>query len=64
MSSTARSFKDQAHALIDRLPDTADWQDLVQEIVAMQDLEGGLRDSEAGQVTDNATVRKRFGLDE
>ena len=64
MNSIARSFKDQAHALIDRLPDTADWQDLVQEIAAMQDLEDALRDSEADQVTDNTTVRKRFGLDE
>jgi hypothetical protein len=64
MSSIARSFKEQAHALIDGLPETADWQDLVQEIAALQDLEGGLSDSEAGKVTDNATVRKRFGLDE
>lgn len=64
MSSIVRSFKDQAHALVDQLPDSASWQDLLQEIVAMQDLESGLRDSEAGRVTDNASVRSSFGLDE
>lgn len=62
MNPTARSFKDQAHALVDQLPDTADWKDLVQEITVMQDIEDGLRDSEADRVTDNATVRKHFGL--
>lgn len=28
----------------------------------LQDIEAGLRDSEAGRAVDNATVRKQFGL--
>ena len=64
MTATAISFKQRAHALIEQLPDNADWKDLVYEAAVIQDIEEGLRDSEAGRVTDNATVRKHFGLSE
>ena len=63
-ATTAPGFKQKAHALIDKLPDTADWKDLVYEASIVQDIEEGLRDSEAGRVTDNAEVRRRFGLRE
>lgn len=64
MTAIASSFKQRAHALVEQLPDTADWKDLVYEASVMEDIEEGLRDSQAGRVTDNATVRKRFGLPE
>jgi len=64
MSPTEPSFKQRAHTLVDQLPETADWKDLVYEVSVIQDIEEGLRDSDADQVTENAIVRKRFGLPE
>ena len=56
------SLKDKAHRLIDRLPEEATWDDLMYEIYIRQAIEAGLRDSEAGRVTDHESVRKSFGL--
>jgi predicted transcriptional regulator len=56
------SLKDEAHRLIDRLPEEATWDDLMYEIYIRQAIEAGLRDSEAGRVTDHESVRKSFGL--
>ncbi|MGH8579753.1 MAG: hypothetical protein ACREVK_06390 [Gammaproteobacteria bacterium] len=62
MNPTEQTFKQRAHNLVDQLPDTADWKDLAYEASVMQDIEEGLRDSESDRITDNATVRKQFGL--
>jgi predicted transcriptional regulator len=56
------SLKDEAHRLIDRLPDQATWDDLMYEIYVRQAIEAGLRDSDAGRVVDSESVRKSFGL--
>lgn len=64
MNPTEQSFKQRAHTLVDQLPETADWKDLAYEASIMQDIEAGLRDSEADRVTENTLVRKRFGLPE
>jgi predicted transcriptional regulator len=64
MSKATQSFKQRAHALVDQLPDSADWKDLAYEASMIQDIEEGLRDSEAGKVTSNAEVRQQFGLPE
>lgn len=63
MTATA-SFKQRAHALVDQLPDTADWKDLMYEASVIQDIEEGLRDSDAGLGVDTAAMRKRFSLAE
>ncbi|MGQ0592402.1 MAG: hypothetical protein ACT4QB_07045 [Gammaproteobacteria bacterium] len=64
MNATEPSFKQRAHHLVDQLPEKADWKDLAYEVSVIQDIEDGLRDSDADQVTDNAIIRKRFGLPE
>jgi hypothetical protein len=64
MNARARNFKQQAHELIDRLPDAADWKDLVHEASVLQDIEEGLSDSEANRVVDNKEVRLKFGVTE
>ena len=61
--STARQ-KQTTLQIIDALPDDASWKDLIYELSVLQDIEEGLRDSEAGRTIDNATVRKQFGLPE
>lgn len=56
------AFKDQAHKLIDRLPETAGWEELVETVETILDIEAGLADSAAGRVTDTDEVRREFGL--
>ncbi len=56
------SVKDEARRLVDRLPEQATWDDLMYEIYVRQAIEAGLRDCEAGRVTDHETVRNSFGL--
>lgn len=64
MNPPARNFKQQAHELIEQLPDAADWKDLAHEASVLQDLEEALQDSDADRVVDNAEVRRRFRLPE
>ncbi|MBS0193620.1 MAG: hypothetical protein JSR34_05180 [Proteobacteria bacterium] len=56
------AFKQEAHQLIDALPDTAGWEDLAEQVETMLDLRAGLADSAADRVIDNAQVRAEFGL--
>ena len=64
MTHTALTLKQQAHALIDQLPDDATWQDLAEAFAVIEDIEAGLADSDADRVVDTATLRKQFGLPE
>jgi predicted transcriptional regulator len=56
------SVIEQAHRLLDTLPDSTTWEDLMYRIYVRQAIEEGLRDSDAGQTVDVEEVRKRFGL--
>jgi len=56
--------KDEAHELVDRLPENATWDDLIEEIYVRQVIERGLADSRAGRTTDVSEVRRRYGLPE
>ncbi|WP_204103188.1 MULTISPECIES: hypothetical protein [Spirulina sp. CCY15215] len=46
-----QNLKEEAHRLIDRLPDDSTWEDLMYEIYVRQVVEAGLADSRAGKVT-------------
>jgi predicted transcriptional regulator len=56
------SIKQEAHRLIEQLPETATWDDLMYEIYVRQAIEAGLADSEAGRTLDVKEVRAKFGL--
>lgn len=56
--------KDEAHKLVDRMPEDATWDDLIHEIYVRQVIEQGLADSEAGRTADVRDVRARYGLPE
>jgi hypothetical protein len=56
--------KDEAHELVNRLPENATWDDLIDEIYVRQVVERGLSDSSAGRTTDVDEVRRRYGLTE
>jgi hypothetical protein len=58
------SRKQQAHALIDKLPDNATWDDMMRELYEHQAIERGLADSDADRVTDNKAIRAQYGLPE
>ncbi len=63
-TAPASTIKQQAHALIDQLPDTATWHDMAAALALVEDIEAGLADSDAERVMDTATLRKHFGITE
>ena len=56
------TVKEQARQLVERLPESATWEDVQYEIYVRQAIEAGLADSEAGRTLDVKEVRAKFGL--
>jgi hypothetical protein len=56
-------LKKDAKKLIDKLPETFEWEDLMHEIYVRQAIESGLNDSKAGKVNDVSDVRNKYGLE-
>jgi hypothetical protein len=61
---TALTPKQQAHALIDALPDNATWSELAYRLEVRADIEEGIGDVKAGRVVSTAELRRDFGLPE
>jgi len=57
-------IKESAHKLIDSLPPSATWDDVMYRIYVRQSIESGLKDVERGNTTNVREVRKKFGLPE
>ena len=55
-------IKQEAHHLLEKLPENATWDDLMYRIYVRQAIEAGLEDSEAGRTIDVKDVRAKFGL--
>jgi len=62
MSTTA--FKEQAHKLVDRLSESANWDELIYQAVLCREIEAGLADSAAGRVTPAEDILREFGISE
>ena len=56
--------KEQAHKLIDQMPDQATWDDLMRQIYVREIIEQGLADSKAGHTKDLQTLRAKYSLPE
>ncbi len=56
--------KEEAHRLIDRMPQGATWDDLMNEIYVRQTIGRGLADSNAGRTKDVNEIRAKYGLSE
>jgi len=56
------NIKEEAHRLLEDLPKSATWDDLMYKIYVRQAIEGGLEDSDAGRTIDVKEVRAKFGL--
>lgn len=54
-------LKQEAHRVVDELPDDATWEDLMDRIYVRQSIEAGLADSLAGRTIMVADIRARFG---
>jgi hypothetical protein len=55
-------MKEEAHKLIDQMPQNATWDDLLQEIYVREVIEQGLADSKAGRTKDVKDIRAQYGL--
>jgi predicted transcriptional regulator len=60
----APPLKQQAHALVDNLPESATWDDLAYEAELRASIDRGLADSEAGRVVPVEDMMKEFGIEE
>jgi hypothetical protein len=56
-----QTIKEQAQKLVESLPDTITWDDLMYEIYVRLAIEDGLADSQAGRITPVKQVREKFG---
>ena len=56
------TLKEEAHRLIDALPDEATWDDLMYGLYVRETVERGLADSDADRVIPVEDVRARLGL--
>jgi hypothetical protein len=54
--------KDDAHHLVDKMPENATWDDLIHEIYVRQVIEKGLADSRVGRTMDVREVRAKYDL--
>jgi predicted transcriptional regulator len=59
---TQTTIKEEAHRLVERLPEDATWEDLQYEIYFRQAVEAGLKDSREGRTVPIEEARRRFGL--
>lgn len=64
MAGNTLPLKQQAHALIENLPDTATWDDVAYEADLRASIERGLADAQAGRVIAVEDMMKEFGIEE
>ena len=58
----AENIKEKAHQLLDNLPDSATWEDLMYRIYVRKAIEAGMKDSDQGRAVEVREVRRKFGL--
>ena len=56
------TVKEESIHLIQSLPDTVTWDDIIYEMYVKKKIEKGLKDIEEGRVVPHEEVKKRFGL--
>jgi hypothetical protein len=54
--------KEEAHKLVDRLPENATWDDLMHAVYVRVIIEQGLADIIVGRIKNVKEVRAKFGL--
>jgi hypothetical protein len=64
MSGNTPPLKQQAHELIDNLPESATWDDVAYQAELRASIDHGLADSEAGRIIAVEDLMKEFGVEE
>jgi len=64
METPATTIKAEARRIVDQLPDSASWKDLIYRIYVRQSIEAGIKDADEGRVESVEDVRRSFGLPE
>lgn len=59
---TPANIKEEAHRLIERLPEDATWEDLQYQIYFRQAVDAGIKDSLEGRTVTLQEAQTRFGL--
>lgn len=59
---TATLVKQDAHHLVDQMPEDSTWGDLIHEIYVREVIEQGLADSRAGRAVEVKERRAQYGL--
>lgn len=54
--------KEQAHKLVEKMPEGATWDDFIHEIYVRETIEKGLEDSKAGRTKDVSEIRAKYKL--
>lgn len=54
------SIKSQVKEILERIPDDADWEDIMHEFYVRMKIEKGLSDIESGDTFSHSEVEKRF----
>lgn len=55
-------FKQEAHKLIDQLPETANWDDLIYQAAMHRAIERGLAEADAGKLIPVEELLKDYSL--
>ena len=58
----ALMIKEDVYKIVDKLPETATWDDLMHEIYVREAIESGLADSKARRTKDVSEIRKKYSL--
>jgi hypothetical protein len=62
MATVIADIRDEARRIIDRLPASATWADLMYEIYIRKEMDEGIRDLEVGRTLTTEELRKNLGL--
>lgn len=60
MAQTAPTLKQRAHELIDQLPDTATWDDLIEELRFRKEVEAAIAEADRGEFASQEEVNAVF----
>jgi hypothetical protein len=62
MEECPSTIKAQARRIVDQLPDSATWEDLIYQLYVRQSIEAGIKDADEGRLESVEEVRRSFGL--
>ena len=64
MKTVESPIKAEARRIVDQLPDSASWEDLIYRLYVRQSIEAGIKDADDGRVESVEDLRRSYGLTE